>query len=84
MSIYEYDAEKHMRTLKEESIEEGIQQGKDQMIYRMFHNNRTPQEISEFTGEPLEYLYQVHKRYLEIVQEENKYDITKLKRESTY
>lgn len=79
MSIYEYDEEKHMRTLKEEGREEGIKQGiergKDQMLYRMFHNNKTPQEISEFTGEPLEYLYQVHERYLETVQEENKYDI---------
>lgn len=79
LSIYEYDEEKHMRTLKEE----GIQQGKDQMIYRMFLNNRTPQEVSEFTGEPLEYLYQVHKRYLEIVQEENRYDIPNSKRQST-
>ena len=81
MSIYEYDEEKHMRTLREEGREEGIkqgiEQGKDQMLYRMFHNNRTPQEISEFTGESLEYLYQVHERYLEMVQEESKYHISK-------
>ena len=80
MSIYEYDEEKHLRTLQRESWEDGrkagisagVKQGTEQTYYRMFRNHKTPQEISEFTGESLEYLYQVQEKYLELVREEGK------------
>ena len=72
MSIYEYNEEKHMKTLREEGIQEGIEQGIKQgieqehkeVIFRMFERNRTPEEISEFTGESLDYLYGVKQEYL--------------------
>lgn len=73
MSIYEYDEAKHLRTLQEESREDGRLEGKEQLIYRMFHNQKTPEEVSEFTGEPLEYLYGVQKQYLEMVREQTEY-----------
>lgn len=61
MSIYEYDEEKHMRTLREE--------GKEEIYYQMFRNDKTPKDISEFTGEPEEYVHQLYKRYVETVCE---------------
>ena len=91
MSIYEYDEEKHLRTLQKESWEDGweegcevgrkagisagVKQGTEQTYYRMFRNDKTPQEISEFTGESLEYIYQVQEKYLELVREDGKYDL---------
>lgn len=78
MSIYEYDEAKHLRTLQQESREdgwlEGREEGKKQLIYRMFHNNKTPEEVSEFTGEPVDYLYGIQKQYLEMVKEQTVYD----------
>ena len=69
MSIYEYDEEKHHRTLREEGREEG----RKESICRMLGRQKTPEEISEFTGEPLEYLYEVQKEYLAMVREGGKY-----------
>ena len=86
MSIYEYDEEKHFKTLREEGREEGRIEGREEGrvegreeglkegIYRMFRKQRTPEEINEFTGEPLEYLYEVQKEYLSMVREETSYD----------
>ena len=89
MSIYEYDEEKHFKTLREEGREEGRIEGREdgreegrvegreeglkEGIYRMFRKQRTPEEINEFTGEPLEYLYEVQKEYLSMVREETSY-----------
>ena len=81
MSIYEYDEEKHFRTLREEGREEGLEEGRRQerkeSIYRMLRRQKTPEEINEFTGEPLDYLYDLQKEYLMMVQEEGKYAVKK-------
>lgn len=86
MSIYEYDEEKHLKTLQEESredgiklgisqgIEQGMEQGRDEILFSMFRKNKTPQDISEFTGQPLEYLYQVQEKYLTMVKEKGSYE----------
>lgn len=89
MSIYEYDEEKHFRTLREEGLEEGRRKGRiegleegrrqerKESIYRMLRRQKTPEEINEFTGEPLDYLYDIQKEYLMMVQEEGKYAVKK-------
>ena len=73
MSIYEYDEEKHHRTLREEGREEG----RKESICRMLDRQKTPEEIREFTGEPLEYLYEVQKEYQAMVKEEGRYTLEK-------
>ena len=73
MSIYEYDEEKHHRTLREE----GREGGRKESICRMLDRQKTPEEIREFTGEPLEYLYEVQKEYLAMVKEEGRYTLGK-------
>lgn len=90
MSIYEYDEEKHLQAVREEGLaeglekglekglargkEQGIQQGKEQLYYRMFSKNKTPEDISDFTGESVEYLYDLKQEYLAAVQEESQYN----------
>ena len=59
---------------KQKGIEQGIRQGKEETYYRMFSNNRTLEDISEFTGESMDYLYRLHEKYLDMVREEGKYE----------
>lgn len=73
MSIYEYDEEKHLQAVREESMAEGLAKGKEQLYYRMFSKNRTPEDISDFTGESVEYLYELKEEYMATVQEERHY-----------
>ena len=58
----------------EQGLEQGIEKGRDQIFYGMFRNNRTPEDISDFTGEPLEYINDVHQRYQAMVKEKGGYD----------
>lgn len=53
--------------------EEGREEGRRESICRMFGRQKTPEEISEFTGEPLEYLYEVQREYLAMIREGGKY-----------
>ena len=69
MSIYEYDEEKHFRTLREE--------GRQEVYFNMFHKNKTPEDISDLTGESVEYLYGLQKKYLATVHEQSHYDVKK-------
>lgn len=69
MSIFEYNEELHYESLLEEGREEGwkkgLEKGREEErrhIYcRMLKANKTPEEISIFTGESLEYLYHLQK-----------------------
>lgn len=81
MSIFEYDEEKHMRTVREEGMEEGIAQGIEQgeeysrykIICNMLRDSQSPEIISKYTEQPIEYVYQVQQQMLQGVREENKY-----------
>lgn len=77
VSIYEYDEELHYKTLREEGREEGRKEERKESICRMFRRQKTPEEINEFTGEPLDYLYEVQKEYLSMVQEKERYAVKK-------
>ena len=77
VSIYEYDEEKHFRTLREEGREEGMAAGMEKVYFNMFHKNKTPEDISDFTGESVEYLYDLQKKYLATVHEHSHYDVKK-------
>ena len=71
ISIFEYDEEKHMRTVRKEGYEDGVEQGGEQEKYRfickMLRDNQPPELISKYTERPLEYVYQVEKRMMEEV-----------------
>lgn len=61
----------------EKGLEKGLEQGREEermkIYYRMFRNNRTPEDISDFTGESVEHLYDLQKKYLATIQEESRY-----------
>ena len=59
--------------------EEGREEDRKESICRMLDRQKTPEEIREFTGEPLEYLYEVQKEYLAMVKEEGRYTLGKMK-----
>lgn len=64
MSIFEYNEELHRESLLEE--------GRRDIYCKMLKNNKTPEEISAFTGESLEYLYDL-KSDLALIQEADQY-----------
>jgi hypothetical protein len=75
MSIFEYDEELHLRTVREEGYEDGVADGYEhgkidgyengvsqttsEIIRNMFKNNLSPEVISQYTAQPLEYIYQI-------------------------
>lgn len=73
MSIFEYDEEKHMRTVKEEGIEQGEEKSRYKIICNMLRDSQSPEIISKYTEQPLEYVYQVQRQMLQEVHEENQY-----------
>lgn len=70
--LYDFDEEKYMRMMREEYREEGLEEGRKEgreeerkeIAYRMFDRSRTLEEISELTGQPIEYINQLHKEWL--------------------
>ena len=62
MSIFEYDEELHMATVREEGREEGWNEGREEgavlernrLLAGMLERGLSPEEISELTGEPVE------------------------------
>lgn len=81
MSIFEYDEEKHMRTVRQEGYEDGmmkgLQKGIEEKEYRficnMLRDRQSPEQISKYAEQPLEYIYQVEKRMLSEIQEKVNY-----------
>lgn len=53
MSIFEYDEELHMATVREEGREEGAAWGR-RLLAGMLRSGMSPEEISELVGEPVE------------------------------
>ena len=70
MSIFEYDEEKHMRLLREESREEGSELGRELglreakygQITFMLDHGKTPEEIADFCGYNLEEVLAVKRK----------------------
>lgn len=64
MSIFEYNEELPRKSLLEEGREEGwkkglkqgMEEGRKDVYCHMLNNGKSPDEISSFTGESLEYL----------------------------
>ena len=49
--------------LRREGREEGREEGTKLIIHRMFDRNRSVKEVCDLTGQPLEYIYQLHEEY---------------------
>ena len=47
---------------------EGREEEARLIVYRMFDRNRPVKEISDLTGQPMEYVYQLHEEYIRQVQ----------------
>lgn len=73
-TILDYLEEEGLQKGIKKGMEKGIEKGRDQILYGMFRNNKTPEDISDFTGEPLEYIYDVHQRYQAMEKEKGGYD----------
>lgn len=54
---------------KEEGKEEGIKK----IICHMLAHKKSPEDVSELTGEPLDYVYRIQKEYLALVKEGENY-----------
>lgn len=61
MSIFEYDEELHMATVRGEGLEEGLAKGREEgaawgrrLLAGMRKRGMSVEEISELTGEPVE------------------------------
>ena len=84
MSIFEYNKELHRKSLLEEGREEGReeglrlgeQKGISKIISHMLEKNQSPEIISELTGEPLNYVYEIQERHAQIVREKSSYTET--------
>lgn len=72
-SIFDFLEEEGLEKGRREGRDEGLREGRNQTYYQMFRNNRTPEDISDFTGESLEHIYNIHEKYLEMVHEKNSY-----------
>ena len=66
--------EKGMEKGMKKGIEKGREEEREEIYYRMFRNNRTPEAISDFTGESVEYLFDLQKKYLATVREGSCYN----------
>lgn len=57
----------------EEGIEEGKEEGIKKIICHMLAHKKSPEDVSELTGEPLDYVYRIQKEYLALVKEGENY-----------
>ncbi len=64
MSIFEYDEEKHMRTVRSEGFEDGLKQKEYQVICRMLHEDLPVEEISKYSGCSVEHINQIKNEML--------------------
>ena len=62
----------------EQGIEQGMKRGLEekskQIFYYMFDSNCSPEEVSDLTGQPVEYVRSLHEEYVEMVHEDTAYD----------
>ena len=87
--LYDFDEKKYMRMMREEYREEGREEGRKEgrevgreekcaeIAYHMFDRSRTPKEVSDLIGEPIEYITWLHKEYTQMVQENGTHHMEK-------
>lgn len=76
-SFLDYFEEVGIEKGMEKGMERGREEERTRIYYRMFEKNKTPEDISDFTGESVEYLYDLQKKYLAEVHEESHYSVKK-------
>lgn len=82
MSIFEYDEEKHLQTVRSEGYEDGLEQGIEQgvrssqyqIICNMLRNRLSPELISQCTEQSLDYVFEVEQEMRAVVREQSKYN----------
>ena len=65
LSIFEYNARLHEETLKKEGYEDGLEDGRKEIIQNAFRKGYTPEQIAEFTGAELEEVLKVREKMLQ-------------------
>ena len=55
---------KIMEEIREEGRAEGMEKGRAEIIFNMLENGKTPEEISDFAGIPLEQIKRVKEKLL--------------------
>ena len=77
MSIYEFDEEKYRKALRQESWEEGWNDGikeRDKSIaFRLFDKNKPLEDVSDTLGISMDYTMELHQQYEHRVHEESNY-----------
>ena len=66
-----------MFSIAEELENIGERKGKKEVICNMLHDEQSPELISKYTKEPLEYIYQVQQEMMQFAREEIVYEIEK-------
>ncbi len=64
MSIFEYDEEKHMKTVRSEGFEDGFEQNQYQVVCRMLRDDLSAELISKYTGCSVEHINQIKNKIL--------------------
>ena len=57
--------------------QKGVEEGKKEVICNMLRDEQSPELISKYTEEPLEYIYQVQQEMVSFAREETAYKIGK-------
>ncbi len=86
--LFDFDEEKYMRMMREEyreeyrekgreegrkeGREEGKREGIGEIVNHMFEENRTPDEVSKLTGQPIDYVRELHEEYISRIHKEEK------------
>ena len=77
MSLFEFNEERHNRTLYEEGREDGREEGREEgrederksIITRMLERGKTPSDIADSTGISYDQIYSVQKQLLRVREE---------------
>ena len=77
MSIYEFDEEKYRKALRQESWEEGWNEGikekEKNIAFRLFAKNNPLEDVSDTLGISMDYTLELRQEYEHMVQEESNY-----------
>ena len=57
---------------RKEGRKEGKREGIGEIVNHMFEENRTPDEVSKLTGQPIDYVRELHEEYISRIHKEEK------------
>ncbi len=60
---------------RKEGRKEGKREGIGEIVNHMFEENRTPDEVSKLTGQPIDYVRELHEEYAGMVHEKKNYSV---------